>query len=268
MQWLRPVTLQFYKCENVSVENITIIDAPFWTIHPVFSKNVYFSKITINNPLNAPNTDGIDPESCDGVIISDCNFFNGDDCIAIKSGIDLDGRNYNIPTKNLSITGCIFSSRHAAIAIGSEMSGGVENVLIADCIIPQANNGINVKSRRGRGGYVRNVTFRNILMNDIKNTALTVNMFYHEGDNNSNTHQNKIEEIPLLSHIYFSDIVVDSCVNGIELRGITESKVHHIDFRNIDIQYASIPLISADQQNNRFNFVTINGKPILAPAAN
>jgi polygalacturonase len=125
LKFFRPPFIQPYRCSNVLIEGITIVNSPFWTINPEFCDNVTVRSVTINNPPS-PNTDGINPESCKNVHISDCHISVGDDCITIKSGRDADGRKLNIPCENITITNCTMLSGHGGVVIGSEMSGGVE----------------------------------------------------------------------------------------------------------------------------------------------
>ena len=151
----RPPFIQFYECNNVLIENVKIVNSPFWTINPAFCDNVTVHGVTIYNPSKdpkGPNTDGINPSSCRNVRISDCFISVGDDCITIKSGRDADGRKYGKACENITITNCVMLSGHGGVVIGSEMSGGVRRVTISNCVFDGTDSGIRLKSSRGRGG--------------------------------------------------------------------------------------------------------------------
>ena len=134
--YLRPQFIQPYKCKNVLIEGVTIVDSPMWEIHPLLCENVTVRKVHINS--HGPNNDGCDPESCKDVLIEDCYFDTGDDCIAIKSGRNEDGRKANVPTENVIVRGCQMRDGHGGITIGSEISGGVRNVFGENCIMDSA----------------------------------------------------------------------------------------------------------------------------------
>jgi len=154
-----------------------LINSPFWTVHPYSSNNVVITDIVVNNPPDSPNTDGIDPDSCSNVYIANSHISDGDDCIAIKSGIDYCGRMYNKSSENILIENCVFGYGHG-ISIGSEMSGGVRNVTIRNCIANNTQNGARVKTQRGRGGIVEDIVFENITLFNLQDDGIVINMFY------------------------------------------------------------------------------------------
>ncbi len=176
--FLRPPLLQLRYSKNISIRDITFKNSPFWTINPVYCENLTVSGVTIENPESAPNTDGIDPESCKNVHISDCHISVGDDCITIKSGRDAEARRINQPADNYTITNCTMLRGHGGVVIGSEMSGSVRNIAISNCVFDGTDRGIRIKSTRGRGGVVENVSVSNIVMRDIREEAITLNLFY------------------------------------------------------------------------------------------
>ena len=130
-QFLRPNFIQPYRCRNVLIEGVTIINSPMWEIHPVLCQNVTVRGVTINS--HGPNNDGCDPESCRDVLIERCTFDTGDDCIAIKSGRNDDGRRVNVPIENVIIRDCSMKDGHGGVTIGSEISGGARNVFAERC---------------------------------------------------------------------------------------------------------------------------------------
>jgi len=179
-QFLRPPLVQFLSCESVRIEGLSFIDSPFWTIHPVFCKDVVIRDISIKNPADAPNTDGIDVDSCEEVKISGVKIDVGDDCIALKSGSGEQGLHEGKGTRNVMISDCTFLSGHGGVVIGSETAGGVENIDVRNCTFLGSDRGIRIKSRRGRGGSIQNLSFGNLLMEGVL-APLTINMYYNCG---------------------------------------------------------------------------------------
>ena len=161
--YLRPSFIQPFRCTNVLIEGVTVKDSPMWTIHPLECRNVTVQGVTVDNL--GPNGDGCNPESCTDVLIRDCTFATHDDCIAIKSGRDADGRRLGLPSRGIIVEDCTFVSGGAAVAVGSEMSGGIEDVFVRRLYAPgdpAADEAylqwlLCVKSTSTRGGYVRNV---------------------------------------------------------------------------------------------------------------
>ncbi|HEX6963157.1 MAG TPA: glycoside hydrolase family 28 protein, partial [Lacipirellula sp.] len=165
---LRPNFIQFYRCENVLVEGITIIGAPMWVIHPCLSTNVTVRGVTVNS--HGPNNDGCNPESCRDVLIEGCTFDTGDDCIAIKSGRNADGRRLSVPSENIVVRNCTMKDGHGGVTLGSEMSGGIRNVFVEDCYMssPNLERGIRLKSNTRRGGYLENMFVRNVEVGEVE----------------------------------------------------------------------------------------------------
>src|SRR6478672_5481540 len=161
-QALRPNFIQPYKCKNVLVEGVKIINSPMWEVHPVLCENVTVRKLWISS--HGPNNDGCDPESCKDVLIEDCFFDTGDDCIAIKSGRNDDGRRINVPTENIIVRGCTMKDGHGGITVGSEISGGVRNLFAENNKLdsPNLDHALRVKNNASRGGRLENFYFRNI----------------------------------------------------------------------------------------------------------
>ena len=158
---LRPDFVELVRCRNVLIEGVRIIDSPMWVLHPLYSTNVTVRGVTVDT--EGPNTDGCDPDSCTDVLIKDCSFSDGDDCIAIKSGRDADGRRVNIPCQNLIIQNCKFKDGHGGVAMGSETSGGIRNVYAEDCVFdsPNLDSAMRFKTNPARGGFIEDVHIRN-----------------------------------------------------------------------------------------------------------
>lgn len=151
----RPRVIQTILCDDVVIDGITIINSPMWTIHPMCCNNVRVSNVTINNPVDSPNTDGINPESCSGVHITNCTIDVGDDCLTLKSGTETDYFQKQYPCENIVVSNCVMRNGHGGVVIGSEMSGGVKNITISNCIFDGTDRGIRIKTRRKRGGMLK-----------------------------------------------------------------------------------------------------------------
>ena len=251
--FLRPPFIQFMFCKNVLIQGIKIINSPFWTINPQFCENVTIQGVTIENPPS-PNTDGINPESCKYVHISDCHISVGDDCITIKSGKDRDGRKWNMPAENYTITNTTMLSGHGGVVIGSEMSGGVKKIVISNCVFDGTDRGIRIKSARGRGGVVEDIRVSNIIMKNIKQEAIVLNMQY------AKTEVEPVSErTPIFRNIHFSNITgVDINVAG-KIIGIEELPVDQITFNDIQLD-AKEGFSILNAKNIEFHQVTINAK--------
>ncbi len=214
--FLRPAFIQPMFCKNVLIQGVTIRNSPFWTVNPEFCDNVTIHAATVLNPSRlAPNTDGINPESCSNVRISDCFISVGDDCITIKSGKDAPGRKMNRPAENYSITNCTMLSGHGGVVIGSEMSGGVKNITISNCIFDGTDRGIRLKTTRGRGSAIEDIRISNILMKNIRDQAIVMDMEYSKS-----APEPVSERTPRIRNIHINGITAygnEACfLNGLE----------------------------------------------------
>ncbi|TDO93920.1 alpha/beta hydrolase family protein [Halanaerobium saccharolyticum] len=210
------------------IEGITIVDGPMWTIHPVYCENTIIRNLKIIT--DGPNTDGINPDSCKNMLIEDCDFETGDDCIAIKSGINEDGRRVNKPTENLLIRNCKAKEGHGGVVIGSEMSGGVKNVHVHDCVFNGGERGVRLKSMRGRGGCVENLLFENIEINNLRDQGIILNMYY-----DATTVEPRSEMPPLFRNITVRNIKGKNIKQPVVLRGLPEKKMKDITLENIEL---------------------------------
>jgi polygalacturonase len=180
IQFLRPPLMQFYRCSRVTLEDFSLRNSPFWTLHPVYCDTVNIRSVSIVNPPDSPNTDGIDIDSCRNVVIEDCALSVGDDAIALKSGSGEDGLRVNKATCHVRIRNCSVQNAHGGVVIGSETAGGVYDVIAEDCVFTGADRGIRIKTRRGRGGEIRDLVFKNLVMKD-NLCPLAINMYYRCG---------------------------------------------------------------------------------------
>jgi len=229
-RFFRPPFIQTYRCKNIRIEGITIVNSPFWTVNPEFCENVTIDGITINNPLS-PNTDGINPESCKYVHISNCHISVGDDCITLKSGRDLQGRRLNASEEDITITNCTMLAGHGGVVIGSEMSGGVKKVVISNCVFDGTDRGIRIKSTRGRGGVVENIQVNNIVMNNIKQEAIVLDLKYSKMPEEPFS-----ERTPVFRNINISNLTCTGVKIPIRINGLEESPITDISLQNIHIQ--------------------------------
>ena len=242
----RPRLVFLSHCKNVTLQGITLQNSPSWTIHPYFSEELGFYNITVSNPFDSPNTDGLDPESCKNVVAAGVKFSLGDDCIAVKSGKIYMGRKYKRPSENIVITHCLMENGHGAVTIGSEMSGGVRNLVVENCAFHNTDRGLRIKTRRGRGrdAILDEIIFRNIEMNHVM-TPFVVNTFYFcDPDGKTPYVQSREpypadERTPDVRRLVFEDIVAENChVAGAYIEGLPEKKIEEIQMKNVKIAYA------------------------------
>ena len=180
--FLRPNFIQPYRCENVLIDGVSIVNSPMWEIHPVLCRNVTVRNVAVTS--HGPNNDGCDPESCRDVLIEGCTFDTGDDCIALKSGRNEDGRRLAAPIENVVIRNCSMKDGHGGVVIGSEASGGARNIFAEQCRMdsPNLDRALRIKTNSVRGGFVEHVYMRDVTVGQVAEAIVTVNLFYEEGD--------------------------------------------------------------------------------------
>ncbi|HEY3232607.1 MAG TPA: glycoside hydrolase family 28 protein [Roseiflexaceae bacterium] len=243
LDYPRPRLIAFADCSNVLIEGITAINSPSWTINPVRCDNLTVHKVTIVNPGDSPNTDGINPDSCSNVHISDCAISVGDDCITIKSGIETEDGAKLAPCCNITITNCTMANGHGGVVIGSEMSGDVRNVVISNCVFSGTDRGIRLKSRRGRGGVVEDIRVTNIIMTDVL-CPLTMNLYYACGAWGDPTVADKrphpvTDATPRFRRIHLSHITAREVkVAAAFLYGLAEMPVEDVSLSDVSISMA------------------------------
>ncbi|MBN1887677.1 MAG: glycoside hydrolase family 28 protein [Thermoflexales bacterium] len=236
----RPRLISLTRCVNVLIEGITLANSPAWTVNPVNCENVTVDKVTILSPADSPNTDGINPDSCRNVHISNCYISVGDDCIAIKSGQEDNGRQNLTPCENITITNCTMAAGHGGVVIGSEMSGGVRNVVISNCVFTQTDRGIRFKSRRGRGGVVEDIRVTNIVMTGVL-CPFTMNLYYACGAWGDEVVSDKrprpvTEGTPHFRHIHLANITARGARYAAAfLYGLPEAPVEDVSLSDVSI---------------------------------
>jgi polygalacturonase len=221
---LRPNFIQPYRCKNVLIEGVTIINSPMWEIHPVLCENVTVRRVRISS--HGPNNDGCDPESCKDVLIEDCFFDTGDDCIAIKSGRNDDGRRIGVPTENVIIRGCEMKDGHGGVTIGSEISGGVRNIFAENCRMdsPNLDHALRVKNNAARGGLLENFYFRRIAIGQVAHAAITIDFNYEEGAKGKFT--------PVMRNFDVDGLTCGKSDFGVDIQGLTGAPVYDVKIAN------------------------------------
>lgn len=228
--YLRPNFIEPFECENVLIQGVKIINAPFWVIHPIKSNNVIVDGVDIQS--HGPNNDGCDPEYSKNVLIKNCTFNTGDDCIAIKAGRDAEGRRVGIVTENVIVKDSKMIDGHGGVVIGSEMSAGVKNVFVENCKMdsPNLDRAIRLKTNTKRGGFVEGVFVRNITVGEVKEAVLHITMNYSVYGNQSGNF------IPKIKNIFMENITVQNAGKyAIFADGLENSKIENITFKNVKI---------------------------------
>ncbi len=250
--FLRPPFIQPMYCKNILIEGISITNSPFWTVNPEFCENVTINAVTILNPPS-PNTDGINPESCKYVHISNCHISVGDDCITIKSGKDLPGRTKAMPAENYTITNCTMLSGHGGVVIGSEMSGGVKKIVISNCVFDGTDRGIRIKTTRGRGGVVEDIRVDNIVMKNIRDQAIVLDMEYAKVNPEPMS-----ERTPQFRNIRFSNITAYT-KQAMFINGLDEMPVQEISLNDVVFE-AETGIVIKNAKDIELHNVRVNTK--------
>ncbi|MBL9189382.1 MAG: glycoside hydrolase family 28 protein [Opitutaceae bacterium] len=228
--FLRPNFVQPYRCKNVLIEGLTLINSPMWKLNPVLCTNVTIRGLNINS--HGPNNDGCDPESCRDVLIENCIFDTGDDCIAIKSGRNNDGRRVAVPSENIIIRGCTMKDGHGGVVLGSEISGGVRNVFIEDCKMdsPNLDRALRFKNNAVRGGVLENVFMRRVEIGRVSEAVLTIDLLYEEGARG--THR------PVVRNVELAQVTSKSSPRVMFVAGFEGAVVDGIRF--IDCRFSGV----------------------------
>lgn len=256
--YLRPVMIGLKECTNVLLKDVTFQNSPCWNIHPLMCRNVTVDNITVRNPWYSQNGDGIDIDSCEGVVLVNSTFDVGDDAICVKSGKDEDGRRRARPTRNLVVKNCTVYHGHGGFVVGSEMSGGVSNIHVSDCRFMGTDVGLRFKSCRGRGGVVENIFIEDITMMDIPTEPLLFDLHYGgksavEAAAEEDWSEYDIEMVPAdvttpeFRNIHIRDIVCSGAARAMYFNGIPEKNISQVNVQDClitctagaDIRYSS-----------------------------
>jgi polygalacturonase len=252
--YLRPNFIQPFKCKNVLVEGVKIINSPMWEIHPLLCENVTVRNVRIST--HGPNNDGCDPESCKDVLIEGCYFDTGDDCIAIKSGRNEDGRRINVPAENVIVRGCQMKDGHGGITIGSEISGGVRNVFGENCQMdsPQLDHAFRVKNNAARGGVLENFYFRNITVGQVAHAVVTVDFNYEEGAKGKYT--------PVMRNLSVENVRSGKSELAVDLQGLDKAPIENVRLKDITFDNVSKGSVVKNVQGIKLENVRLNGKVV------
>ncbi|MFN3408241.1 MAG: glycoside hydrolase family 28 protein [Limisphaerales bacterium] len=225
---IRPSFVSFVHCTNILLEGFTIGSGPNWTIHPIYCVNTTIRRVNVLT--DGPNNDGIDPDSCRDLLIEDCTFSTGDDCVVLKSGYNEDGWRVGRPTENVIIRRCFSRRGHGGLVIGSEMSGGVRNVFMEDCEFDGTDRAVRVKSRADRGGVVENVFVRNVRARNLRREVVILNMDY-----TSDRNQILNPTPPVFRNFVLQNITADGAPTAILITGLENSPIQNLRFENVAI---------------------------------
>lgn len=215
---LRPQLVNLYLCNTILIEDVTLLNSPFWVIHPLLCESLIVRGVKIYN--RGPNGDGCDPESCKNVLIENCLFDTGDDCIAIKSGRNEDGRKWNRPSENIIVRNCEMKNGHGGVVVGSEISGGYRNLYVENCVMdsPELDRVIRIKTNTCRGGVIENIFVRNIKVGQCKEAVLKINLQY-ESREKCNRGFN-----PIVRNVHLKNVTCEKSQYGIVAIGLEDDK--------------------------------------------
>ena len=252
--YLRPQFVQPYRCTNVLIEGVNIVNSPMWELNPVLCTNVTVRGVNIRS--HGPNNDGCDPESCKDVLIEDCTFDTGDDCIAVKSGRNADGRRLSIPSENIVIRGCRMKDGHGGVTIGSEISGGVRYLFAEDCTMdsPNLDHALRFKNNAVRGGLLENIFFRNITVGQVAHAVLTVDFNYEEGAKGKFT--------PVVRNLSVQNLKSGKSRLALDVQGFENAPVYDLRLKDCTFENVERPAVVRNVSGLRLENVRVNGKVV------
>ncbi|XP_060971722.1 probable polygalacturonase [Cannabis sativa] len=236
LKYTRPSLIELIYSTNIQISRLNLLNSPSWHIHPVYSSNIIIQDLRIIAPINSPNTDGIDPDSCSNMRIEDCYIVSGDDCVSLKSGWDQYGLAFGMPTKQVIIRRltCL-SPQQAVITLGSEMSGGIQDIRVEDIVTTNTKSGVRIKTAIGRGGFVKDIYFRRMNMKNMRHVVLMT------GDYNTHPDQGyNRKAFPLVRNINYRDIVAESVRMTAQLDGISGHPFDGLCFSNVTVSLSAI----------------------------
>lgn len=268
--FLRPVMVSFIECKNVYLQGVIFQNSPAWNIHPLMCENVIIDGVQVRNPSYAQNGDGLDLESCKNAIIVNSSFDVGDDGICIKSGKNEDGRRRNIPCENVIVDNCTVFKGHGGFVVGSEMSGGVKNIVVSNCQFLGTDVGLRFKSGRGRGGVVENIYISNMSMIDIATEPILFNLYYggksavESLDDNDQIEQTEVlpdvdETTPTFRNIYINNVYCSNARRAMYFYGLPEHNISNINIENVTI-HSNIGAELSESENIELKNINIYPK--------
>ena len=256
---LRPQLINLYRCHTILIEGVTLKNSPFWVIHPLFCESLIVRNVKVVS--HGPNSDGCDPESSKNVLIENCVFDTGDDCIAIKSGRNADGRKWNTPSENIIVRNCEMRDGHGGVVVGSEISGGYRNLFVEDCKMdsPNLDRVIRIKTNNCRGGLIENIYVRNIEVGECREAVLKINLLYENREKCDRSFP------PVVRNVYLDNITSRKSEYGVLITGY-EDRVNieniHVTNCRFDNVQKNGNLISG-AKNVVLENLRINGKKVI-----
>ena len=239
--------LYLCRCENVTVQGLTVQNSPAWNVHPYYSRDLRFLGLTILAPQSSPNTDGLNPECCQDVLVAGVRFSVGDDCVAVKAGKRALARRFPAACERVTLSHCLMEDGHGGVTIGSEMSGGVRQVTVRDCLMRHTDRGLRIKTRRGRGGVVDDICLERVRMERV-GAPITVNDFYFcDADGHSEAVQSRApapvdDDTPTLGALAFRRVeAVDCGACAGYFLGLPESPVGEVRMEDVLFSFADAP---------------------------
>lgn len=266
---MRPQFVNLFRCNTVLIEDVTLQNSPFWVLHPLFCDDLIVRGVKVIN--EGPNGDGCDPESCNRVLIENCVFHTGDDCIAIKSGRNMDGRKWNTPSQNIVVRGCKMEDGHGGVVIGSEISGGYRNLYVEDCEMdsPNLDRVIRIKTNSCRSGIIENIYVRNVKVGQCREAVLRINLNYEpkevcqRGNN------------PIVRNVNLENVTCQKSQYGIILNGLDDvCNIYNINLKDCEFngvkpnkRYGGGVIGKEGKYRDiRLNNVKINGELVESPS--
>jgi polygalacturonase len=252
--YLRPQFIQPYRCQNVLIEGVTIVNSPMWEINPVLCRNVTVRAVKINT--HGPNNDGCDPECCTDVLIDGCVFDTGDDCIAIKSGRNRDGRRVNTPSENIIVQNCVMKDGHGGVTLGSECSGGIRNVFARDCKMdsPHLDRVLRIKTNAVRGGVIERVYMKDIEAGQVSGAVVDIDFNYEEGAKGSFK--------PVVRDVVVNNVRCRKSGAGWALRGFPDSPIRNVRIEDCVFEKTSKPNLQQNVEGLQLKNVIVNGEKL------
>ncbi len=243
-----------YRCRNVLISGVTIVRSPMWEIHPVLSQHVTVRNVTIST--HGPNNDGRDPESCQDVLIEGCTFDTGDDCIAIKSGRNADGRRVAVATETVIVRHCRMENGHGGVAIGSEISGNVRHVYVEACQMdsPMLARALRLKTNAMRGGTLEHIYMRDVTVGEVADAVIHVDFHYEEGAKGS--------FLPVVRNIHVERVSSRKSKHALYLRAFDNAPIVDVRLTNCQFNNVERPSVVENVRGLSLDRVTVNGRPV------
>lgn len=257
--YLRPPFIQPFRCTNILIEGVTLMNSPMWHVTPALCSNVTVRNLTIHS--TGPNTDGCNPDSCSDVLIKNCTFSTGDDCIAIKSGRNADGRRVHTPSENIVVQDCHMKDGHGGVTLGSEVTGGIRNIFAENCEMssPNLQMAIRIKNNAMRGGDVEHIYARNIKVGQVADAAVGIDFNYEEGAAGNYT--------PIVRNVGIRDLTAQKVKYALYLRGFENAPIQGVQLTDCDFESATDPNVIENVQDLSLHNVRINGKLVDSEAS-